>query len=656
MNKIRNISKQVLIVFFIVSFLFFGLVEKGYAYMGIMDVGTDPFILVTTSSGGISSAITAGMTTAEKIKDFVIDPAARIILKTIIKKLTAQTVNWINSGFKGNPGYVTDPSQFFLDVADNTASQFLSETQLNKLCSPFRVQVRLALVKNYLQEDSYVCTLNTLKDNYEAFTQDFTQGGWNGWFEMTQTNGGNPYNAYFAAESQLLKGIASKTNQQKTELNQGGGFLSYEKCKKGTTYAEKAAAAGILVSYPPGSSATDCDQVDKQTVTPGSVIESQLNSALGTDLRQLEVARSVDEIASALITQLFSKVMSNIGLKGDLRGEDNPIPEVTVPSNNKPFITLESKNPLVILRTRPGEGQDGASQSAQSTFIKPGAFGYDYREGDISNRVTSTGTVNTTITGIYRITYNLKNSLGVSADPVILIVKVVNDLLNPDDTTRDECIPPPTAAEKKEAEDAIDFMIPLLEAIPKMNPVVSPPPVDYQAAVEDVVSKTNARFPNVKAAYTSYANDNVIAMVLNYIVGPADHVVSNQVPMVTVWTNAWRVTCDTGGQCLTPPPDGDYKHGNHTAEVIAAKAELVSLGLWTWTENNLPAPGDTAAIQKYEWMLVYGVKQRVPIVRAILLTSLLSLMDIFMTCYVGARETEIKMEPVQHGDQLRVYL
>ena len=181
-------------------------------------------------------------------KEFALDTIAVIIGKIMLKKLTAQTVNWINSGFKGNPAYVTDPGQFFLDIGDNTASQFLSETQLNKLCSPFKAQVRLALVKNYIQEDNYVCTLDTLKNNYEAFMSDFSKGGWTGWFEMTQTSAGNPYSAYFAAESKMLTTVQNNKEKKETQLGQNGGFLSSEKCKKGMEMTiEKATRIAVNV-------------------------------------------------------------------------------------------------------------------------------------------------------------------------------------------------------------------------------------------------------------------------------------------------------------------------------------------------------------------------------------------------------------------------
>ena len=425
------------------SFIFFFLPQQASALWPVFDIPTE----IGTGSTAVSSSVTAAMTTAEKIKTFVIDPAARIILKTIIKKLTAQTVNWINNGFDGNPAFVSDPGQFFLDVGDTTASRFLSGTKLNTLCSPFKAQVRLALVKNYLNETSgqnFSCSLSKIKDNFDAFTQDFTQGGWDGWFEMTQTTSGNPYGAYFAAQQQLSIDVGTQKNKYQKQLDLGRGFLSFEKCKKGTEYTQAQAntlngavnnlpqstnnSYGNLPALPgattPNSTTSstpvssdfkvgDCDPKNKETVTPGSVIETQLQGALGTDLKQLELAKSVDEIASALITQLFSRVLSSTGLKENAStpGAQN-IPEVVVPENNKPIVTALGRSPVTV--------------QVGSQFTDPGATAYDNTDGDISEQVTSSGSVNTSTPGTYTITYEVTNSQGISSDPVTLTVKVVD--------------------------------------------------------------------------------------------------------------------------------------------------------------------------------------------------------------------------------------
>ena len=169
---------------------------------------------------------------SQAAKEYGLDSLASILAKNILKRITAQTVNWINSGFQGNPAYVTDPGQFFLGIADTEASRLLSTSGLSNLCGPFRAQVRLALVKNYLAETDnqyYSCSLGTLEQNYNSFINDFSQGGWDGWFSVTQNNQNNPYGTYLDTKNQLSVNIGTQKEKYQKQLDQGGGFLSFEK-------------------------------------------------------------------------------------------------------------------------------------------------------------------------------------------------------------------------------------------------------------------------------------------------------------------------------------------------------------------------------------------------------------------------------------------
>ncbi len=367
-------------------------------------VVTDPKHTAVSVGNAASSGATAAATGWDWFQKKVIDPAARTILKTIIKRVTTQTVNWINSGFQGQPGFVSDPGQFFLNVGDDTASQFLSSTALNKLCTPFKAEVRLALVKTYLSDDqqNFSCSLSKIQDNYEEFMLDFRQGGWEGWFELTQNDQNNPYGSYLSARNQLNLSVLAQKTEKKTQLDLGRGFLSFEKCpaNKQLTAAqaeERNNATGENLK------AGDCiSKGDMEVATPGSVIETQLQNALGTDLRQLELARSFDEIATALITQLFSKVLSEVGL----RGPSQPVPPM--PSTDVPFITLQGANPMRLERG--------------TAFIDPGALAYDFTDGDISGKITVSGRANTNANGTYNITYSVRNSKGKTASVVRQVI------------------------------------------------------------------------------------------------------------------------------------------------------------------------------------------------------------------------------------------
>lgn len=341
--------------------------SKADAYLGVADfsITHDPMNFVQNSVSATENAITAGATTAnaaatiaDKIKTFVLDVAARAAVKVIIQRLTISTVNWINSGFRGNPTYVQDPGKFFLGIADTEASHFLSYTGLDALCSPFKAQVRLALVKNYLQDnrDNYTCSLSILKNNYENFTNDFRQGGWEAWFEMTENPQNNAIGSYIAAKNQLGANIGFKQSKYDVQLTQGRGFLSFEKCPAGE-------------ELDPSLGTGDC-KVEKYTATPGSVIEEQLNTVLPTGLRQLELAKNFDEILGAAVTQLFSKAIgAGKGLFDG--GAQSGIPDL--PNDGGPTIVLQGANPIRVI--------------TGSKYIDPGAIAYDTNGKDVSSEV-----------------------------------------------------------------------------------------------------------------------------------------------------------------------------------------------------------------------------------------------------------------------------
>ena len=242
-------------------------------------------------------------------KEFALDAIAWNIANTMLRKVTAQTVNWINSGFQGSPAYVRNPNQFFLSVADQEASRFLSGTELNALCSPFRAQVRLALVRNHLDDQqNFSCSLGILRNNYDQFMGDFSQGGWDGWFELTQNDQNNPIGAYRQAQNRLTTNIGNQQIKFQDQLKWSGGFLSWETCPEG-------------LDRDPSDGQGDC-WVEKQTNTPGKLIADTLHTNVSIGTKRLEASDEIDEVISALFNQLTERLVGGIG-RG-LFGASNP--------------------------------------------------------------------------------------------------------------------------------------------------------------------------------------------------------------------------------------------------------------------------------------------------------------------------------------------
>lgn len=272
------------------------------------------------------------------VPGLTMDLIAITLARTLIESILNSTIDWINNGFEGNPSFVTDPEQFFTNIADGIAGEFIEGSDLNFLCSPFQTQIRLSLRNAYssggIGSDSYrfQCTLSDVVGNIDAFYDDFSQGGWDGWFSMTQNRSNNPYGSYVEARIELNSRLREALGLQKEQLSWNSGFLSFAPCERrapdGVTCLERGPAQ-----------------------TPGVVIENQLEHVLGTGVRQLELADEFDELVSALIGQLLQRfVFGAQGLvSGGGGGGGNPPPPPPINDPRRPTVSISANPPTVAL-------------------------------------------------------------------------------------------------------------------------------------------------------------------------------------------------------------------------------------------------------------------------------------------------------------------
>ncbi len=337
--------------------------KKAYAFLGIGDITLDPFNLVQNTISAIADPPTAVGTvvsatndTIENVHQFGLRPLAWALSKSILQGITAQTVGWINSGFNGNPAYITNPDQFFLNVGDQTVSTALGANGglLSKICTPFQPAIRLALVQQYLQQDQLPqqCSISQIVKNYDGFIQNFENGGWSSWFAITQSPGGNPYSAYILAQDELSKKLLAKTTVYQKQLDWGQGFLSYERCTEKAPVVTTLGADGlptldrfgqskVAAGQGTGSDAFDAQGnlngncLNSETVTPGSVINETLKKSLGSGIDQLNLVNDINQIVGALLVQGIKGVVG--GISGGLRGLSQS--SATNGTNSRPLVT-----------------------------------------------------------------------------------------------------------------------------------------------------------------------------------------------------------------------------------------------------------------------------------------------------------------------------
>lgn len=230
-------------------------------------------------------------------KEYILDFILYGLINRTVENLVSQTTNWVNSGFEGNPLYVSDLRSFMLDVGDGVVGDLLVKEGLGFLCSPFTADISALVQIRYNKNSRNLprqpqCTLTGALSNIENFVEgDFISGGgWKTWGKVTVDPYSNPYSSIFEVESLLSARLADAKTEKNDVLNRSNNFLNKEDC---TT---DAAGKETCVS-----------------VTPGSVIEKQLNEAVGMPGMRLTVADEMNELLSALFGALINQVVGDAG-------------------------------------------------------------------------------------------------------------------------------------------------------------------------------------------------------------------------------------------------------------------------------------------------------------------------------------------------------
>lgn len=332
------------------------------------DEGTTPKPMVPVVAEGVEVKITEEVVkvdteaTLQSFKEECLDALTRMLVLKIIDKITFMTVEWINSGFEGNPFYPEDRPNFFEQIARDEVTSFTAWFSLNPADYPFGKilsETILLTVQNRLQENLRFSLNQVLQHNnqyasYENFQARFSVGGWAGYTAFARPNN-NIFGNYITANNYLARQTAgtniniAKNFQQ--ELTEAGGLLNQRVCrltetgdpndeyvgKNEDTYMgdytvmpSNGLVSDILEFLPGPIQAELADVPDPnaqrelynyfvqrshcakwETVTPGRFIAEQTSQALGSPLRNLELTDEFNEnlglIFDALAAQLFKK-------------------------------------------------------------------------------------------------------------------------------------------------------------------------------------------------------------------------------------------------------------------------------------------------------------------------------------------------------------
>lgn len=327
-----------------------------------------------------------------------LDGVGYALAKTLLAKLTDSIINWINTGFEGNPFYIADYKSFFetairdelqasldelkqtgnlyFDVLRQEAISRARETIGDQLTSTLSADIVANMCDYEQYKDERFCTEQLTAEAQSELTYAFTQGQipfqWNTWESLTQKCGNNIFCSSAVAEDYQNKKQEQKVKQIDKDLDRSGGFLNQEKCAD-ENYGKKLANWQNQISqYSSSTNSSVSDNIKDGTLTqkpvctekivqtPGRTIADKLTSNLGTPERQLELADELNESLAAIFDALINKLLTD-GLSSfdkSNRDSDSYYRSLDTPNNGFDFETTDS----VLNRDR------GACEAAGGTF------------------------------------------------------------------------------------------------------------------------------------------------------------------------------------------------------------------------------------------------------------------------------------------------
>ncbi len=202
------------------------------------------------------------------------DSIAYCLANKTIAYISDATVYWIRTGFEGNPAFVDDPEKFFEQVADFEYESFIDDVVSELTCEPFRSSVTKSVSKSYNNtfEKTGKCSLYDGTGDVDGFLNG-TSFDYDTWNRYTQNSANNPIGSALIMQGELGRRISVSQSSIDKELDWGNGYLPW-KNKEG------------------------------KTVSPGNVIESQLEKSLNISKDKIGLADEFDEVLSELINYL----------------------------------------------------------------------------------------------------------------------------------------------------------------------------------------------------------------------------------------------------------------------------------------------------------------------------------------------------------------
>lgn len=245
-------------------------------------------------------------------KESCSDGIAYTLGNVMMQNFVNNTITWVNTGFNGTPYFIRNQESFFANITRNAEQTFLNE--LPGVNDVYGNAVRYAMIA---QQTGRTASPSALRGNNDGavqrvndFTNDFKNGGWNQFFNMSQFSSQNPVGSLFQATETLQERRQRLIDEKVNEITRGNGFMDQKKCVEWGL----GGSTGTTVRNPVTGQESRVEPVclKEEVVTPGKIIAEQASKA--TQAAQ-ERSAQADELNETL-GRFLDRMISNLANRG----------------------------------------------------------------------------------------------------------------------------------------------------------------------------------------------------------------------------------------------------------------------------------------------------------------------------------------------------
>ncbi len=293
---------------------------------------------IKATTGGTCTNVTK-----ESFIQHVLNVLAYAAINVILQTITNQIIGWIKGS---DSNFVQNLQAEALRTADAEAGGLLVDLTGVNLCGNIGEFLKLSIgAPTASLRQRMQCSVTGIVGNFQNFYDNFANGGWPAFFQISLEPQNNAYGAFLLALNEQTQRQTGAQQNLLVKLAQGSGFKGFEVSRSANCRTVNAEQSSEVRSFmeiqqrtggKPSRSISEipndpdaepqyevCD-LEYDTKTPGKLFADALPAATFSGLRRAELANTIDQAIGQIVFALLQRIIQeSTGSGGGLFGSSS---------------------------------------------------------------------------------------------------------------------------------------------------------------------------------------------------------------------------------------------------------------------------------------------------------------------------------------------